>query len=237
MEQSCRLARGHATLHRRLARLREKGANEKVGKRFRVSGLLALGCCGGYPVKAWLYQADAARRFARERLNEQRPTDKPSPFKSATAAKRPYPTSGSAIAVLAIPRVGLSTVVLEGTGESELKLGLGRIRGTSLPGGGGNVGVAGHRDTSFRQLRRIRKGDTIRVITRELEYHYKVVFTEVVGPDDVQVLYSTQHEMLTLVTCYPFKFVGRAPKRFIVRADCLDCLTPAPTDRLSHKVP
>jgi sortase A len=64
------------------------------------------------------------------------------------------------------------------------------------------------------------------MITHEREYHYKVVSTEIVGPDDVQVLYSTQHEILTLVTCYPFEFVGPAPKRFIVRADCLDCLAP-----------
>jgi hypothetical protein len=94
--------------------------------------------------------ADAARRFARERLNEQHPTDKPAPFKSATTAKRPYPSSRSAVAVLAIPRVGLSTIVFEGSDERELKLGPGHIRGTSLPGGGGNVAVAGHRDTFFR---------------------------------------------------------------------------------------
>jgi len=204
---------------------------------FALAGLLALGYWGVYFVKAQLYQAYETRRFARERLKEQRPTDKPSPFKSPTTAKRPYPSSGSAVAVLTIPLVGLSTIVLEGTDERELKLGPGHIRGTSLPGGGGNVGVAGHRDTFFRPLRLIRKDDTIQVTTHEREYHYKVVSTEIVGPDDVQVLYSTQHEMLTLVTCYPFKFVGRAPKRFIVRADCLDCLTPAPTDRISHKVP
>jgi sortase A len=210
---------------------------KRLANVFAFVGLLGLGYCGVYLAKAWLYQADEMRRFARERLNEQRPTDKPSPFKPTPTVKRPYPSSGSAVAVLSIPRVGLSTVVLEGAGERELKLGPGHIPGTSLPGGGGNVGVAGHRDTFFRPLRLIRKDDTIQVTTHEREYHYKVVSTEIVGPDDVQVLYSTQHEMLTLVTCYPFKFVGRAPKRFIVRADCLDCLTPAPTDRISHKVP
>jgi sortase A len=161
---------------------------------FALASLLALGYCGVYLAKAWLYQADAAQSFARERLNEQHPTEKPSPFKSATTAKRPYPSSGSAVAKLAIPRVGLSTIVLEGTDERELKLGPGHIPGTSLPGGGGNVGVAGHRDTFFHPLRFIRKDDTIQVITREQEYHYKVVSTEVVGPDAVQVLYPTQHE-------------------------------------------
>jgi len=210
---------------------------KRLANVFAVAGLLALGYLGVYFVKAWLYQADAARRFARERLNERRPTDKPSPFKAFTTVQRPYPSRGSAVAVLAIPRVSLSTIVLEGTDERELKLGPGHIRGTSLPGGGGNVGVAGHRDTFFRPLRLIRKDDTIQVITHEREYHYKVVSTEVVSPGDIQVLYSTQHETLTLVTCYPFEFVGPAPKRFIVRAACLDCLPPTPTDEISHKVP
>jgi sortase A len=204
---------------------------------FALAGLLALSYCCVYLAKAWLYQADATRRFARERLKEQHSTDKPSPFKSATRAKRPYPSTGSAVALLAIPRVGLSTIVVEGAEERELKLGPGHIPGTSLPGGGGNVGVAGHRDTFFRPLRLIRKDDTIQVITHEQKYHYRVVSTEIVSPNDIQVLYSTQHEMLTLVTCYPFEFVGHAPRRFIVRADCLDCLIPTPTDRLSHEAP
>jgi sortase A len=210
---------------------------KRLANVFALAGLLASVYCCVYLVKARLYQAHAAQRFARERLNERRPTDKPSPFKSATTAQRPYPSSGSAVAVLAISRVGLSTIVFEGTDERELKLGPGHMRGTSLPGGGGNVGVAGHRDTFFRPLRLIRKDDTIQVVTHEQEYHYKVVSTEVVNPDDVRVLYPTPHEMLTLVTCYPFAFVGRAPKRFIVRADCLDCLPPTPMDQISHKVP
>lgn len=210
---------------------------KRLANVFALAGLLALGYCGVYLAKAWLYQADATRCFARERLNEQHSTDKPSPLKSATKAKRPFPSSGSAVAILAIPRVGLSTIVVEGAEERELKLGPGHIPGTSLPGGGGNVGVAGHRDTFFRPLRHIRKDDTIQVIAHEQNYHYRVVSMEIVDPNDIQVLYSTQHEMLTLVTCYPFEFIGHAPKRFIVRADCLDCLTPASADRISHEAP
>ena len=192
---------------------------------FAVAGLLALSYCGVAFVRARLYQSQEMRQFATNPPSQPRPVEEPFPFKSAPpAAKRPYPSNGSAVAVLAIPRLGMSTVVIEGTEESELKLAPGHIRGTSLPGNGGNIGVAGHRDTFFRPLRLIRRDDTITVTTHEREYRYRVVATEIVGPADVQVLYPTKDEVLTLVTCYPFDFVGPAPKRFIVRADCLDCL-------------
>jgi len=190
---------------------------------FAAVGLLALCYCAVELARGPLYQAREARRFARERLAGQRPADKPSPFTSATTPERPYPSDGSAVAVLTVARLGFSTIVVEGAEEGELSLGPGHIRGTSLPDGGGNVGVAGHRDTFFRPLRLIRKDDTIQVTTHEGEYEYKVVSTEIVGPADIQVLYPTGRETLTLVTCYPFEFVGPAPKRFIVRADCVDC--------------
>ena len=144
--------------------------------------------------------------------------------KAPTAASPKYPAAGSPVGLLSIPRLGLSTVVLEGAEERELKLGPGHIYGTSLPGDGGNVGIAGHRDTFFRPLRHIRKDDTIQLATREQEYHYQVVSTRIVTPEDVQVLQPLEQETLTLVTCYPFDFVGPAPKRFIVRADCVDCI-------------
>jgi sortase A len=128
--------------------------------------------------------------------------------------------------MLAIPRLGLSMVIVEGAEERDLKLGPGHIRGTSLPGDGGNVGVAGHRDTFFRPLRFIRRDDTITVIDHQRVYQYRVASTEVVRPDNIQVLNPVGHEVLTLVTCYPFDFLGAAPKRFIVRADCVDCSRP-----------
>jgi LPXTG-site transpeptidase (sortase) family protein len=112
---------------------------------------------------------------------------------------------------------------VEGAGQHELKLGPGHIRTTALPGEGGNVGIAGHRDTFFRPLRFIRRGDTIELITYEREREYRVVSTEIVNPTDTRVLLPTSRETLTLVTCYPFTFIGAAPKRFIVRADCANC--------------
>jgi sortase A len=177
---------------------------------FLALALLALGYWAFVFINGHLYQAREMPRF----LNEH---------SEAILEQSPPPARGSALALLDIPRLGLSAVVLEGADESELKLGAGHIPGTSLPGDGGNVGVAGHRDTFFRPLRHIRKDDGIKMKTHDREYHYTVVSTEVVGPDDVHVLRPLGHEVLTLVTCYPFNFVGSAPKRFIVRADCTDC--------------
>jgi sortase A len=171
---------------------------------------------------AWLYQTLETRRFVAEHNTEPRATLE-SRSKPPAVASAKYPFAGSPIALLSIPRLGLSTVVLEGAEERELKLGPGHIPGTSLPGDGGNVGVAGHRDTFFRSLRHITKDDTIRLATGEREYHYQVVSTKIVEPENVQVLQRSTQETLTLVTCYPFDFIGPAPKRFIVRADCVDC--------------
>ncbi len=180
-----------------------------------VAGLLALGYWAYEQASARLFQAREAAHFPAAPKAEPRP---------AEAGFQPeYPSTGSTIAMLEIPRLGLSTVVIEGAEERELKLGPGHIKGTPFPGGGGNIGIAGHRDTVFRPLRFIRINDPINVIAHQQEYQYRVVSTQIVGPRDVQVLYPTGRETLTLVTCYPFDFVGAAPKRFIVRAECVNC--------------
>ena len=194
-----------------------------LGNIFAAVALLALGYWTVEFVSARFYQVREMRRFSGKQRGEPGHEGTACRSKSPTTAERPYPSTGSAVAMLAIPRLGLSEMVVEGAEEHELKLGPGHIRGTSLPGDGGNVGVAGHRDTFFRPLRLIRGNDTIKVIVEEREYEYRVTSTEIVEPDDIQVLYPTGHETLTLVTCYPFDFVGAAPKRFVVRADCADC--------------
>jgi sortase A len=117
-----------------------------------------------------------------------------------------------------IPRLGVSVVVVEGTGNVTLRQAAGHIEGTALPGQLGNVGIAAHRDTFFRPLRNIQNNDLITLATAQGEYRYRVVSTQVVNPDDVAVLDPDGNEILTLVTCYPFNFVGAAPERFIVRA-------------------
>ena len=120
---------------------------------------------------------------------------------------------------MAIPRLGISVVVAEGTEEATLRRAAGHILGTGLPGRSGNVGIAGHRDTLFRPLRNIRQDDVIMLTTLQGEYRYRVVSTKVVSPYEVAVLNPDGNEVLTLVTCYPFYFVGPAPDRFIVRAE------------------
>ena len=111
------------------------------------------------------------------------------------------------------------SAVLEGGDDATLSRGSGHIEDTPFPGQPGNVGIAGHRDTTFRALRHIRIGDALEFKTADRLYRYRISKTMIVGPDDVYVLDPTQAPALTLVTCYPFEFVGHAPRRFIVRAE------------------
>ena len=120
---------------------------------------------------------------------------------------------------LEIPRVGLSAIAREGTDAATLRRAVGHIATTARPGEMGNAAFAGHRDTFFRQLRGVRPGDDVIVTTPQGRHRYVVTRTHVVQPRDVWVLESTGKAVLTLVTCYPFTFVGAAPERFIVRAE------------------
>jgi LPXTG-site transpeptidase (sortase) family protein len=126
--------------------------------------------------------------------------------------------TGSAIGLLEVPRLGLSVIVLEGTDEHTLQLGAGHIENTALPGELGNLGIAGHRDTFFRPLKDIRQNDRITMTTLSGSFDYRVQCTQIVKPTDTRVLAPSSSLSLTLVTCYPFYFVGAAPERFIVRA-------------------
>ncbi|MFN0164927.1 MAG: class D sortase [Bryobacteraceae bacterium] len=128
------------------------------------------------------------------------------------------PPNDGLIGRLTIPRLQVMTTVREGTTERTLALATGHIRGTTLPGQNGNVGVAGHRDTFFQGLAKIRVNDLIEFETREARYGYEVVSTDVVKPDAVDVLRAGRYPELTLVTCYPFDYIGSAPDRFIVKA-------------------
>jgi sortase A len=117
-----------------------------------------------------------------------------------------------------IPRLGLSVIVMEGTSATTLRRAVGHISGTALPGRAGNVGLSGHRDTHFRPLKDIRNDDLITLTTLAGVFRYRVVSTSVVDPSRVDVLRAGQDEVLTLVTCHPFYFVGAAPDRFVVTA-------------------
>jgi len=129
-----------------------------------------------------------------------------------------FPVRGSAIGRIEIPRLRIGAIVAEGSDLQTLKHAVGHITSTALPGSPGNCALAGHRDTFLRGLGRIRVNDLIRVVTPERAYTYQVEWTEVVEPHHVEVLDSTATRSLTLITCYPFAFVGHAPRRFVVRA-------------------
>ena len=123
-----------------------------------------------------------------------------------------------ALARLDVPDAGLSVMVLEGTDPWTLNRAVGRIEGTARPGEDGNIGIAGHRDGFFRGLRHLEIGDALMLTTLEGVAYYEVVELSVVSPVDVEVLGPTAEPALTLVTCYPFYYVGDAPERFVVRS-------------------
>ena len=171
-----------------------------------------LGYCGFVLMDAWVFQNGERRQLERLLTDQQ--------MAPVTSRKNPPPPSASGlIGRMEIPRLGLSVIVIEGTNGATLRRAAGHIRGTALPGQSGNVGISGHRDTFFRPLRNIQRDDIITLTTLLGGYRYRVVSIKIVGPDDVEVLNPGVDETLTLVTCYPFYFVGPAPERFIVRAE------------------
>jgi sortase A len=177
--------------------------------------LIAAGCLGYY-----LYVYAEARLYQSFEDNEI-DTILASGASSTTAdriAPRPEPAKGSTIGRIEIPRLGVSAVIRAGSDARTLRLAVGYIPGTALPGEKGNVGLAGHRDTFFRKLRDINPDDEIRVTTRDGVFRYFVERTNIVEPRDVWVLDATGYPALTLVTCYPFTYIGSAPQRFVVRA-------------------
>ncbi|MGC2828345.1 MAG: class D sortase, partial [Candidatus Acidiferrum sp.] len=123
---------------------------------------------------------------------------------------------------LQVPRLGLNAIVVQGDSTADLRRAVGHLSSSALPGEWGNVALAGHRDTFFRPLRDIRLGDSITIKTRARSFEYVVESIEVVAPTDIRVLEPSTGHDLTLLTCFPFHYVGPAPKRFVVRARQLD---------------
>jgi len=183
----------------------------------RLLLLLAAGCLGYYLYvlgEARLYQS-----FEDKELDTIMASRNASPAGgNAIGVRRPAPLAGSTVGRIEIPRLGVSAMIRAGDDARTLRLAVGYIPGTALPGENGNMGLAGHRDTFFRKLRDINPDDEIRVTTKDGVYRYFVQRTSIVQPADVWVLDPTSSPALTLVTCYPFSYIGSAPQRFIVRA-------------------
>jgi sortase A len=201
-----------------MRRLRTRTANRLrwIEAFLLLAGVVAVG------IWLWSYARMAVFQSRGNQVLDQRIHSRsatvPPPRAAPQLRAHPPIRNGALIGRLAIPRLNVRAVVREGAGEDTLDVALGHIPGTALPGQPGNIGVAGHRDTLFRGLRKIEKDDVIEFQTPAGSYSYKVESTEIVKPTDVGVLHASQHPEITLVTCYPFYYVGAAPDRFIVKA-------------------
>ncbi len=181
--------------------------------------ILLLGYCGFVLADGWLFQRRASHdldRLLRERRASTPVTAQPEPVAAPKVV--PAAAAGGLIGRIEIPRLRLSVAVREGIDTTTLRRAVGHIPGTAMPGEPGNVGLAGHRDTFFRSLKDLKIKDEIQVSTPQGVFQYEVVSLRVVEPENVGVLAPSGENVLTLVTCYPFNFVGAAPKRWIVRA-------------------
>jgi sortase A len=169
-----------------------------------TAGVLAIVYAAFVVIDARIYQTTERRRFERARAA--------APVASAAVLE------GALLGQIQIRRLGLTAAVAEGDSAAVLQRAVGHLAETALPGESGNVVLAAHRDTFFRPLQRIRLGDAITLRTMDGDFDYVVESTAVVSPEAVDVLRPTSERTLTLVTCFPFGFVGPAPNRFIVRA-------------------
>jgi len=180
---------------------------------------LLLGYVGFALVDSWIFQRRESRDLDRL-LREQRAASQgtPQPGSSTSPQAAPAAAQDGLIGRIQVPRLRLSAVVIEGIDKTTLRRAVGHIPGTALPGQAGNVGLAGHRDTFFSPLKDVRIKDEIQFETLKGNFKYEVEWLRVVEPDNVGVLAASGENVLTLVTCYPFYFVGPAPQRWIVRA-------------------
>jgi len=179
----------------------------------------AIGVWGWSVVRQKLDQKHDEEVFDRQRTAAAAPATKPAPSQPATkATKETKAGRGDVVARLSIQKIHLRAMVREGSDDETLDVALGHIPGTALPGQRGNVGVAGHRDTIFRHLAEVGRDDQIQLQTPSKTYVYQVDDMAIVKPEAVSVLTGGRDSRLTLVTCYPFNYIGSAPKRYIVKA-------------------
>jgi len=169
---------------------------------FLAGGICGLGYAAYVVVDAQAYQAIEKSRF-----EKMRPAQGPRVL-----------AEGDVIGEMEIPRLALETILVQGESPKILRRAVGHLPETALPGEPGDVTLAGHRDSFFRPLRNVQAGDAITIKTLDGEFQYQVEWTRVVLPSDSRILQPSSENTLTLVTCFPFYYVGPAPKRFIVRA-------------------
>jgi sortase A len=174
-----------------------------------ITGALAIGYVGLTLLDAKLFQEKAALSLEKQ-IHAQ---EQHQPPQAAHVAQE-----GDVLGRMEIPRIGLSVIVLQGTTPKTLRMGAGHIDGTALPGAAGNIGIAAHRDTFFRDLKDIQVKDEIEMETISGVTTYVVDWMQITAPTDGGIVAATKDSSLTLVTCYPFHYVGSAPERFVVHA-------------------
>jgi sortase A len=180
---------------------------------FIVLAAVSLGWYASAWVGGRMSEIDGAHEL--QELSAFRPVAAATPAAARSSAP---PEPASVIGRIVIPRLEVSAIVREGVDPRTLRRGVGHVPGTALPGEIGNAALAAHRDTIFRPLKDVRPGDRVLVETPRGTSEYVVRDTRIVEPTDLSVLDATGGQTLTLVTCYPFNFIGSAPQRFIVRA-------------------
>lgn len=172
-----------------------------LGLVLTILGVFTLGFVGSEYYGMWREQ----KRLTEEWEQQQKP--------SPNAAAKP---AGDGLTRVAIPKIDLDAIVLEGAGRKQLKLGPGRIKTSALPGEVGNSVITAHRDTFFRNIYQLTKGDDILIRRNGEVFTYKVTGKKVVKPTEVSVLKATPDAQLTLITCYPTYFIGPAPERLVI---------------------
>jgi len=175
---------------------------------FLAGGLLGLGYAAYEIFSAYTYQVSKTSTF-------ERAIPGPAPSSSGNVN---VAAAGEVIGEMEIPRLGIKVMVAQGVSPDVLARAVGHTPETPLPGEWGNVAFAGHRDTFFRPLRSIERGDAIIFKTTGGDLQYQVESARVVPPTDLDVLKTSGDRTLTLITCYPFYYIGPAPDRFVVRA-------------------
>jgi len=188
----------------------------------------------GAAIYSWLFQRWESARFD---ASISSPTAPP-PAKTAPREPgkiAPLAPSGP-IGRLSIPRLHLTAMVEDADDDDTLRKAVGHVRGTPLPGAPGNAALAGHRDTFFSDLKDLRRGDEIVYETRSMIYRYRVDEMMIVDPQNTSVLARSPDKRLTLITCFPFHYVGSAPRRFIAQArEVAEAARPVAVDRSAAK--
>jgi sortase A len=183
-----------------------------------TGALVVIGFCVWVAVQAAWYQAAAQAELSSPSALPGAGSD----GSQSSGAQANLLKEMTPVGTLEIPRAHISALIAEGDSPQVLRVAIGHVPGTALPAQRGNIGLVAHRDTFFRRLGEVQTGDLIRIKGPHGSYSYRVTFTDIVSPRETWVLQPATGRTLTLVTCYPFHYIGAAPKRFVVRARAVD---------------